>query len=294
MERRGPGTWFAAWLVILFTSGLIGFWGAQPSSAGDRSAIGTRTAAVPAQDTGEGLAVYSASCESCHQAGGAGLPGSFPPLAGNPNVADVAYVEQVVREGVSGPIDVNGEVFDTPMPAVTTLSDDEVAAVSAYVASLAEGPAEPTEPEVEVEAEDGTVEAGHEFFVGSLRLENGGGACAGCHTAGSVGNLGGPGLGPDLTDSVEKFGGEAGLAAWLTNPPSATMAPIFADRPLTESEIADLTTFLADAPDQSKPSDTIDWLIWAALAGFVILVGLMAMAYRGMRQTYVERLRSRS
>ena len=290
MERQGPGYGFLSTvLVITFTSVAIGaVFGAQPSSARDE-------VAAPTQDTGEGQAVYAATCASCHQAGGVGLPGTFPPLAGNPNVADTSYVEQVVRDGLSGPIEVNGEAYDTAMPAVTTLSDDEIAAVAAYVASLAEGGGpDTTIPEVDVEAEDGTVEAGHEFFTGSLRLENGGGACAGCHTAGSIGNMGGPGLGPDLTDSVEKFGGEAGLAAWLTNPPSATMMPIFGDRPLTESEIADLTTFLADAPDQSQPSTSIDWLVWAGLAGLAVLVGGMAVAYRGMRQTYVERLRSRS
>jgi len=34
-------------------------------------------------------------------------------------------------------------------------------------------------------------------------------------------------------------------------------------------------------------------LILAAAAGFVILIGGMAVAWRGMRQTYNERLRSK-
>ncbi len=34
----------------------------------------------------EGAAVYTAICSSCHQPGGAGLSGQFPPLINNPNV----------------------------------------------------------------------------------------------------------------------------------------------------------------------------------------------------------------
>lgn len=250
--------------------------------------------AVAAQDEAAGAAVYDANCASCHQAGGTGVPGSFPPLAGNPNAADPAHVEQVVREGLSGPIDVNGETYDGTMPALPQLSDSEVADVAAYVSGLAEGgAAEPAEPPP-APTEAGTVEGGEILFSGGTALENGGAACVGCHTAGSVGNLGGPGLGPDLTDVAARLGGEAGLSAWLSNPPSPTMAPIFAERALTPEEIADITAFLVDAPDQAAPSQSVDWLLVAAAAGLAVLMAGMAIAYRGMRQNYRDRLVART
>jgi hypothetical protein len=62
---------------------------------------------------------------------------------------------------------------------------------------------------------------------------------------------------------------------------------------LTESEIDDIVAFLADAPDQDQPSTSVDWLTLAGLAGVMILIGGMALAWRGMRQTYVQTLRSR-
>ena len=62
-----------------------------------------RSTAVAAQDGGAGAEVYASNCASCHQAGGVGVPGTFPPLAGNPNVADPAYVESVVRDGQERP-----------------------------------------------------------------------------------------------------------------------------------------------------------------------------------------------
>jgi len=91
----------------------------------------------------------------------------------------------------------------------------------------------------------------------------------------------------------ERLGGEAGLAAWLKSPPSPTMIPIFDDRPLTDAEIADVVAFLGVAPDQDKASPPVDWLVVGGLVGLVILIAGMAIAWRGMRQGYAERLRSK-
>jgi mono/diheme cytochrome c family protein len=275
-------------LFVLVTSAAGTAVAYQQTSAEPDTATGS--AAIAMQDAGAGSAVYDANCASCHQAGGVGVPGTFPPLAGNPNAADPAHVEQVIREGLSGPIDVNGDTYDGVMPALPKLSDTEIADVTAYVVGLAEGGAtEPTGPPP-APAEDGTVSGGEAIFTGSTGLTNGGGACVGCHTAGSVGNLGGPAFGPDLTDVASRLGGEAGLSGWLANPPSPTMMPIFAERPLTPEEIADITAFLVDAPDQKAPSQSVDWLLVAAGAGFLVLIAGMAIAYRGMRQTYKDRL----
>ncbi len=250
-------------------------------------------AAPLAQDAAAGAQVYADNCASCHQAGGIGLVGTFPPLAGNPNAADTDYVEDVVRNGLSGEIDVLDVTYDGTMASFPDLSDGEVADVVAYVATLADS--DPTavpdaEPDV---VEPGDIGEGRDLFIGADRFENGGGACVGCHTAGDVGNLGGWSLGPDITDSHESLGGDVGLAAWLSSPASATMRPVFNDRPMTDDEIADVVAFLADAPTQSKPTDPGDGLIYAGVAGLIVLIGGMAIAWRGMRQTYVERLRSK-
>jgi mono/diheme cytochrome c family protein len=148
-------------------------------------------------DAAAGALVYADNCASCHQPGGLGLVGTFPPLAGNPNAADSTYVEEVVRNGLSGAIDVLDVTYDGTMASFSNLSDDEIASVVAYVATLADvdptaGP--PEQPEV---VEPGDVGEGRDLFIGSDRLANGGGACVGCHTAGDVGNLGGWSLGDD-------------------------------------------------------------------------------------------------
>jgi len=82
-----------------------------------------------------GAEVYNESCAACHQAGGAGVPGQFPPLAGNPSVDDTEYMETVIKNGLSGEIEVNGQTYNGVMPASSAMSDDDVASVIAYVQS---------------------------------------------------------------------------------------------------------------------------------------------------------------
>ena len=134
--------------------------------------------------------------------------------------------------------------------------------------------------------------SGKNLFIGSARFAHGGAACSSCHTAGSVGNLGGQSLGPDLTDSHDKLGGNVGLQAWLSNPPWKTMLPLFADKPLTTAELGHLAAFLEQAADEDRAGGP-DRLSLGGIGGAIVLVAGMAIAWRGMRQTYVSRLRSR-
>jgi len=81
----------------------------------------------------EGATVYAQICSSCHQAGGVGLEGQFPPLIDNPNVDDAAYVETVITNGRQGELEVAGVVYDGIMPSFSTLSDDDTGAVIAFI-----------------------------------------------------------------------------------------------------------------------------------------------------------------
>jgi mono/diheme cytochrome c family protein len=89
-------------------------------------------AAGAQEDPGE--EVYGRICSACHGSTGAGLSGTFPPLAGNPNVQDAAYVEGVIRNGKSGELVVNGVTYNGQMPAFgDQLTDEEVVAVVDFV-----------------------------------------------------------------------------------------------------------------------------------------------------------------
>lgn len=259
------------------------------------------TPEAQAQDT-SGPGLYTQFCSSCHQADGRGVEGTFPPLVGNPAAGDPDAVADAIQNGQSGPVEILGVSYDGVMPPVPALSGAQLDAVVAYVVDLSTSADATTATasapgadgsEQAVEAIVGDKERGHDLFIGSRRLENGGGACVACHTAGSIGNLGGSSLGPDLTSAFDTLGGEAGLTGWLGNPPAPTMAPIFVDRPLNEGEIADLVAYLGTTPDEGPADDTVDTLLVASAAALVVLFGGMAIAWRGMRQTYLQRLRSK-
>ena len=87
--------------------------------------------AAAQEDLGED--VYGRNCVGCHQPDGRGTTGNFPPLAGNANVQDAAYVEDVIRNGKQGELVVEGVTYDGAMPAFGQLSDEEIAAVVDYV-----------------------------------------------------------------------------------------------------------------------------------------------------------------
>ena len=115
-------------------------------SASLAAATALLAAALPAQaQTGAasrdaGLRVYTANCVACHQAGGAGMAGAFPPLAGHvPDLLKQAdgrnYVEKVLLFGLEGNISINGSNYAGAMPAWSALSDDDIADVLKYVSN---------------------------------------------------------------------------------------------------------------------------------------------------------------
>jgi mono/diheme cytochrome c family protein len=120
---------------------------ALPLAAGAQEASTTDTVDPAAtEQLQRGADVFSANCQACHQAGGVGIEGTFPPLADNPNVADAAYVAETVTNGRQGALEVLGVTYDGVMPAFSTLSDEDVAAVTAYIQAGFVIPGGVTEP----------------------------------------------------------------------------------------------------------------------------------------------------
>lgn len=105
--------------------------------------------AIQEMNTGEGKVVvaknkteqikygeitYKQNCAACHQVGGTGIKGAFPPLAKSDwfKAGDYAKVIGVVKNGLEGPITVNGESFNSVMPALG-LSNQDIANVLTYI-----------------------------------------------------------------------------------------------------------------------------------------------------------------
>lgn len=81
-----------------------------------------------------GESLFKGTCSTCHQPDGAGLAGVFPPLAASDYLdRDARDVIGVVVNGLSGPIQVNGEDYASVMPPMSQLNDDEVANILTFV-----------------------------------------------------------------------------------------------------------------------------------------------------------------
>src|SRR4051812_15436214 len=81
-----------------------------------------------------GQALVSGTCSGCHQANGAGMAGVFPPLAKSDFLGtDPKRAVDVVLHGLSGKVTVNGQEYNSVMPPMNQLNDDEVANILTYV-----------------------------------------------------------------------------------------------------------------------------------------------------------------
>jgi len=254
----------------------------------------TAAAAPSPEQDALGEEIYMDYCAMCHEPDGAGIPDFAPPMIDNPRVGDDAYLEKVIREGLGGPLDFEGVQieYEDEMPPFDDLTDAEVEAVvafvlSAFVSSSSAAPAAATAPEP---ISPGTTEIGKDLFLGRQRLRNGGPACAACHTAGTHGNLGGDGLGPDLTDLHSRF--EERTATALRNAPSPVMLPVYAEKPITDEEAGHLLAFFIQTAGQDPP-DRFDRLLGLGLAGALLLFGVMALMPSRSRESYVRKLRGK-
>ena len=81
-----------------------------------------------------GQQLFGGTCSVCHQANGEGLSGVFPPLAKSDYIAaDPGRAISTVLRGLSGKVTVNGKEYNSVMPPMNQLNDDEVANILTYV-----------------------------------------------------------------------------------------------------------------------------------------------------------------
>jgi mono/diheme cytochrome c family protein len=81
-----------------------------------------------------GAYMYKKYCAACHQAGGNGIPGAFPPLRNNDVFSgDNNHLIQIVLKGMTGAIEVNGTKYNGIMVGFPNLNDKEIVDVINYI-----------------------------------------------------------------------------------------------------------------------------------------------------------------
>ncbi len=89
--------------------------------------------ATKEQRINAGRVLYNGTCSVCHQQNGEGLAGVFPPLANSDYLmADTRRAIDVVLNGLTGPVTVNGSDFNSVMPPMSQLNDDEIANILTF------------------------------------------------------------------------------------------------------------------------------------------------------------------
>lgn len=120
------------------------------------AASGTLTAA---QQAAAGKTLYNGTCSVCHQDQGQGLAGVFPPLAKSDWIAGHSTEElvAVVLNGLSGPVKVNGVDYNSVMPPMSQLTDDEIANILSFVQQDMNDGAAPVSKEIVAQVRASTV-----------------------------------------------------------------------------------------------------------------------------------------
>ncbi len=82
----------------------------------------------------EGQKLYMANCATCHRPDGQGVEGLIPPLSRTDWVTgDKGRLIQLILNGLSDPIVVNGIKYEHEMPSFAHLSDDQLANILTFI-----------------------------------------------------------------------------------------------------------------------------------------------------------------
>ena len=233
----------------------------------------------------EGSTIFQQKCSACHTIGKGDLVG--PDLKAT-KTEDPSWL----RQWISGPqkmVDandpkavalVNKYKAKGVMPTLG-LAPGEIDAVVGYITQQAGTPEKGNGQSTTAPAlPPGDAGAGRELFVGGVAMHNGGPPCMSCHSISGIGALGGGTLGPDLTDAFNKYGGNAGLGAFLTGVPTPTMSAVWTRQPMTPQEVANLVAFIKEGAVAERPLGSIGKLVLLAAIVLVILVAIAAVYWR--------------
>jgi cytochrome c553 len=126
----------------------------------------------------------------------------------------------------------------------------------------------------------GDIQAGTDLFTGRRRFQNGGPACASCHSVANLPFPSGGTMAPDLTHEYSKLGPE-GMHYALRTLYFPAMNALFLKRQLTDREERDLAAFFqnADRARRSRPQTGVFGAV--AVLGLLVLVGITGMSGRG-------------
>jgi len=245
-------------------------------------------------DAEAGNKIFQEKCTACHTLGKGPLVG--PDLNGVTARRPREWLEQWIAApdamlAKKDPVatELLRQWRNVPMPN-QGLSTSDVTAVLAYLETAA---AQPSAPAAAGQAASAPVQGnpaiGKDLFTGVTRFQNGGPPCMACHSVGGIGALGGGQLGPDLTGAGAKYGGAAGLNAFVAGSPTPTMKAVWSRQPLTTEESASVVAFVGQAEVTQRPAEAVWQLGGLAALGLVVLLAVAGLRWRNRLRNGVWR-----
>ncbi|MGB7820505.1 MAG: c-type cytochrome [Ornithinibacter sp.] len=228
-RRRHPAAIAVLLVLGLFLTGAV--YAAVAPTRADAT-----TKALPAQTAEEGRALFRANCASCHGLNAEGRPtGNGDNIAG-PALAGVGAASVDFQMG-TGRMPMAAPGVQAPAGGEVKFSDADIEAIGAYIASLAPGPAVPSDEAVD--PTKGDAAAGGELF----RVN-----CAMCHNfAGAGGALTRGKYAPAISSTISD---KHIYEAMETGPQSM---PVFGDNNLTPESKRDIVAFLDTIDEAESP-----------------------------------------
>jgi mono/diheme cytochrome c family protein len=221
----------------------------------------------------QGEEIFAQKCSGCHSVGGGDLAG--PDLEGVTERRDTEWLireitepEKLLEERDPAKLELV-ERYGMRMPNLG-ISRDEAILIIEY---LGGGSAEAGGAEV---VATGDPELGRRLFTGDERFQNGGAPCIACHSVSRAGISGGS-IAADLGDAYSRIGAK-GLAGALKGMQFPVMKDAYAEKKLTDDEIAALVAFLEQASESRERAGTMYPI--SGIAVFVVLLLIAAVYYR--------------
>jgi mono/diheme cytochrome c family protein len=254
---------------------------------------------------GVGEKAFNTTCFACHTIGGGRLVG--PDLIGIQDkrshewlVKFISSSQTMVGEGDSDAIAIVEEYNGLIMPDAL-LSTAEIEGLLSYIAaSGTPSDTVPADVEPASDAEPASIASseqvaeqigrGRSLFDGTLDFENGGATCNACHHVVDDAVLGGGTLAAELTTVFSRMGAP-GIRAIVAQAPFPAMQAAYADKPLTEAEVFDLTAYLqhADAEHMNQTPRNYGMRLFAGgVVGSAALFGFCGLVWRGRKRGSVN------
>jgi cytochrome c2 len=256
---------------------------------------GLATTVAVAQSNQTGKELFDSKCRACHSIGGGVVVG--PDLQGVTQRRDPKWLhdfisapDKMIASGDPIAIELLNTHNNIRMPnlGLTASQVDELI-------TFLENPQAGSESGgVTGSSLLGDPARGKSLFIGQTGLQNGGMNCIACHNVDHAAVLGGGSLGPDLSQVVQRYGGEAALAGVLASLPFPTMQGVFQTRPLNPQEQADLLAYFVQASQNPTPKPVNSSNIWfwvIAGVGALLLFCILALFWSGQRQSIGQQLR---